>query len=207
MIRAAALALIGALASGQSLTLTSGATVVPAGSPVTLNLNMVTGGGPAALQFGITGLPAGATVAVPAALTTKTVTCNFPANITPICLIIAPNTVAQPLTQASGLAAIPDGAVAVITYTQPASTPATVAVPSMTVFPASPAGTGYAIAPPAAPITVGIQSHCDVNGDGAINSTDVGLVVQAVLAGGTGAPTALDVVREIIAAFGGACLR
>lgn len=198
-MRAWAFLLPAVCAAAQSYTLTSPAPVVPPGQPVTISLNLVSGGGPASIQFGITGLPAGGAVSTPVAGKVAQCTANGA-----ICLVYtSPLPAPGPTVTDKG---IPDGPAAVITYTQPATTPATIAVPAMGLFAASPAGAAVTEAAPAAPITVGIQSRCDLNGDGKIDSADVGLVVMNVLTG-TGVFTALDLERVIIAALGGPCLR
>lgn len=190
--------LAAAAAFGQSYTLTPAAQVVAAGQPVTLTLALVSGGGPAALEFAVQGMPQGGTVTT--AVAGKAVQCNF---VAPnyICLISA----ASPVTAANN-GPIADGAVATLTYTQPA-TAATLTIPTASLSAASPAGSAVALAAPSAPITVAVKSNCDLNGDGKVDATDIGLAVTNVLAGGSGAMTALDVERVIIAALGGACLR
>lgn len=155
------------------------------GSSVTLPIGLVNGGTPAGLQWDMSGLPAGATIT--SSIANKVINCNATR-----CLLSGMN-----------LAAILDGQVASITYTQPA-TPVPFAISA--TLGASTAGTAIAItAPP--PITVAVQPNCDVNGDGVVDATDVQLVLQQSLASTTGTPTIVDVIKEIIAAMGGACLR
>lgn len=184
-------------AFAQSYTLTSPAAVVPAGSLVTLNLSLVSAGGPAGLEFGITGLPASTTVT--ANIPGKTLQCAFPAGVTPICLIYT-----SPVTAANNVG-IPDGLVATISYPQPAA-PVTIAIPSMSISSASVAEAAITIAAPAG-ITVGVQSRCDLNGDGKVDATDIGLAITSALSGTGGVMTIIDVQRIIIAVLGGSCLR
>ena len=180
---------LAAIAAAQSLTIT-GPAVANTGAAVTLTVSLVSGGGPGGVQWDMTGLPAGATV-------TSSVTGKV-ANCTATRCILA-GTGSTP-----NATAIPDGALATIQYTQPA---AAVSVQLASTLGATPAGASAAIAAPAGAVTVGVQSHCDVNGDGQVNGTDIGLTLQQALASTTGSPTILDVIREIIAANGGACLR
>lgn len=197
-MRAAILSLIAAAAFAQSYTLTPTSATVPAGQPVTLTLALVSGGGPAALEFFIDGLPQGGTVTT--ALTGKAIQCNF---VAPDyrCLISD----ASPVTAAENVG-IPDGTIATITYTQP-STAASLTIPLASLSAASPAGAPVTLTPPAGAVSVTVQSKCDLNGDGKVDATDIGLSIMSVLAGGSSALTALDVERVIIASFGGACLR
>lgn len=168
-----------------TLTL-SGPAVAENGAAVTLTVTLSNGGGPAGLQWDMSGLPAGAAVA--SSVAGKTATCNATR-----CLLVGTNATA-----------IPDGPIATIKYTQ--STAAVTANLAATLG-ATPAGAAATVTPPAMALTIGVQSNCDVNADGKVDATDVGIVLQSALAATTGTPTVLDVLREIIAANGGACLR
>jgi len=165
-----------------SLTVSSVPGLAPAGTMVTVTVSLVSGSGPAAIQWDMTGLPAAATITTPVA--GKTASCTATATR---CIVSGLNATA-----------IPDGVVASIQYVQPAAPP-TVALAA--TLAATPAGSAETITgEPAA-------SHCDINGDGKIDATDISLILTQALSSTTGTPTVLDVVRVIIAAFGGACLR
>jgi hypothetical protein len=172
----------------------SGPTVAKPATTVTITLTLTGGNGPAGVQWDMAGLPAGAVVAT--SVTGKTANCTATR-----CLVVA----SVPVTAANGVTPIPDGAIATITYPQPA-TVAALTVPAASTLGATPAGAAEVITAPAG-ITVPIQSNCDINGDGLVNATDIGLILQQALAATTGTPTVLDVLRVIIAANGGACLR
>lgn len=177
----------------SSLTLT-GPAVAPAGASVTVTIGLLNGTGPAALQWDMSGLPTGATIT--STVTGKTATCNATR-----CVLVATTPVS-----ASGAAAIPDGPIATITYTQPA----TAAPQALTAtLGATPAGAALAVTAPAS-LTIPVQSRCDLNGDGKTDATDIGIALQDALAGAAIAgviPTVVDIVRVIIAANGGTCLR
>jgi len=176
-----------------TLTVT-GPAVAKATTSVTLTVTLTGGGGPAGIQWDMTGLPVGASIAT--AVVGKMATCT-----TTRCLVTA----ATPVTAADAVTPIPDGPVATIAYMQPAA-PAPLTV--LATMAATPAGAAEALAAPPAAINVPLQSNCDVNGDGRVDSTDIGLILQqALAAGAAGTPTVLDVIRVIIAANGGACLR
>jgi hypothetical protein len=178
-------------AQGAALTI-SGPTVARNGAAVTLTLALVTGGGPAGLQWDMTGLPTGATVT--SSVTTKVATCTAPPTR---CILIGSSPTALNAT------AIPDGTVATIQYTQTATAATTAIVATLG---ATPAGAALAVTQPAAAITVPIQSNCDLNADGLVNSVDVGLAIQQALVTPT-TITVVAIIQEIIAANGGACLR
>lgn len=167
-----------------SLTLT-GPVVAPNGSSVSLTVSLVNGNGPAGLQWDMSGLPSGAQVS--SSVTGKTTNCTVTR-----CLLSGANTTA-----------IPDGPIATIKYTEPA---ATVTAAVLATLGATPAGAGEAVTAPMS-ITIPVQSNCDLNGDGKVDATDIGISIQQALASTTATPTILDVVRVIIAANGGACLR
>ena len=166
----------------------SGPPVAPSGAAVILTVTLNSGGGPAGIQWDMSGIPSGATVT--SAVAGKTANCT--AALTR-CILSGTNATA-----------IPDGAVATIKFTQPAST---VGAGLVNTLGASPAGASVAIAAPLSPLTIGVQSNCDLNADGKVDATDEGLMLQQALAATTGTPTVLDVIRVIIAANGGACLR
>lgn len=174
---------------GASLTLT-GPAVAPAGSAVTLTVSLVSGSGPAGLQWDQTGIPTGATITSPVA--GKTANCTAALNR---CILTGANATA-----------IPDGPIATIKYTQPAAS-VTVGIPATSTLGATPAGAAEAVTAPALALTVPVQSNCDINGDGKTDATDVGLILQQALTSTTGTPNVLDVIRVIIAANGGVCLR
>lgn len=182
-------AALAAAAQSSALSLT-GPAVAPSGGAVTVTVSLVSGGGPAGVQWDLSGLPAGATVM--SSVAGKVANCS-----TTRCILAGTGSTPNST-------AIPDGAIATIQYTQPA---AAVSVSLANSLGATPAGAAATIAPPAAAVTIGVQSHCDVNGDGRVDGTDIGLTLQQALASTTGSPTILDVIREIIAANGGACLR
>lgn len=182
---AAALAAQTPITAGLAL---SGPAVSVPGSTVTLTVGLTNGGGPAGLQWDMTGLPAGALIATP--LTGKGLTCNV--------------TSTRCILEGTNAAPIPDGPIATITYTA-GTAPVTATLAA--VLGATPAGAAAAAITAPAPVTIAPQSKCDINGDGKVDATDIGLEVQAALASTTGSPTILDVVRVIIAANGGACLR
>lgn len=177
----------GAFAAAQNLSV-SGPAVAPSGAGVTLTVSLAAGGGPAGVQWDMTGIPSGATVA--SSVSGKTANCTTSINR---CIISGTNATA-----------IPDGPIATIKYTQPASA---VNLGVTNPFGASPAGAPVTITVPTNPLSVGVQSNCDINGDGKVDSTDEGLILQSALASTTGTPTVLDVIRVVIAANGGACLR
>lgn len=170
---------------GANLTLT-GPVVAPSGSSVVLTVTLASGGGPAGLQWDMTGLPAGASVT--SSITGKTANCTATR-----CVLIGLDTTA-----------IPDGTVATIKYSQP---PATVTANLLSTLGATPAGGPLTVTPPITALSIPVQSNCDVNGDGKVDATDEGLILQQALAATTGTPSVLDVIRIIIAANGGACLR
>jgi|SRR5579871_4237768 len=170
---------IGAFA--QSLSLSASPGLAPAGQVVTLTISLVSGGGPAGVQWDMAGVPAGAAVA--SLVTGKTATCNA-----------APT---RCLLSGLNATAIPDGPIATIKYTQPATPPTEALTATLGATPAGAAET----------VSAGVASNCDINGDGKIDATDIGLEVQAALAATTGTPTILDVIRVFLAANGGACLR
>ena len=182
---------LAAIAAAQAASLSiTGPAVANTGAAVTVTVSLVSGGGPAGVQWDMTGLPAGATVT--SSVAGKVASCTATR-----CILAGTGSTAN-------ATAIPDGAIATIQYSQPT---AAVSVQLANSLGATPAGAAAAIAPPTGAVTVGIQSHCDVNGDGKIDGTDIGLTLQQALASTTGSPTILDVIREIIAANGGACLR
>lgn len=129
------LLLIASTLSAQTLTLTGPAVVLP-GSAVTLTVGLVSGGGPAGIQFDMGGLPAGTSVtSIPAA---KMASC------TPTrCLLTGMNQTA-----------IPDGPIATIKYTQP-STPVKVTLSASAAV--TPAGSGVTVMAPAT-LTIGTLS-------------------------------------------------
>lgn len=183
---------LAAIAAAQTPSLSlAGPPVAPSGAAVTLTVSLVSGGGPAGVQWDLSGLPAGATVT--SAVAGKVANCT------------ATRCILAGTGSTPNATAIPDGAIATIQYTQPSTAAASVQLANS--LGATPAGAAATIAPPAGAVTVGLQSHCDVNGDGLVNGTDIGLTLQQALASTTGSPTILDVIREIIAANGGACLR
>lgn len=191
------------LAQAASLSLTGPATVAT-GSPVTLTLSLVSGGGPAAVQWDMSGLPTGATVSTPIA--GKFASCTATRCVLAGTGCVIPATGALPTTCGTANAtAIADGPIATITYSQgTAASTATIA----NTLGATPAGAAATITAPTTAVTVPIQSHCDLNADGKVDSADVGLSIQAALT--TTPPTAaliVGVIQEIIAANGGACLR
>lgn len=177
-------------AQGAAISI-SGPAAVKSGSPVTLTVSLSNGGGPAGLQWDMSGLPTGATVT--SSITTKAAICTAAVSR---CLLVSPQ--AAPNTTA-----IADGPVATIQYTQ-GTTAATTGVTA--TLGASPAGASVTVTPPAASVTIPLQSNCDLNSDGKVDSADIGLAIQGALAvPPTG--TILQVVQEIIAANGGSCLR
>jgi len=169
-----------ALFAQASLDLSGIPGLAPAGTTVTVTISLTLGGGPAGLQWDMTGLPAGATFA--SLVTGKTIQCSATR-----CILSGLNATA-----------IADGPVATIQYAQPATPPSEALTATLAASPAGAAVTTTA---------GGIVSRCDLSGDGKIDATDVGLAVTQALASTTGTPTILDVIRVIIAAFGGACLR
>lgn len=177
--------LLGASLFAQGSLTIAGPPRAQVGSTVTLPVGLVNGGTPAGLQWDMSGLPAGATIT--SSIANKTMSCSATR-----CLLWGMN-----------LATIADGQVATITYAQPA-TPVPFAISA--TLGASTAGTAIAVTAPA-PITVAIQNNCDVNGDGVVNDLDAQIVLQQALASTTGTPSIVDVLKEVIAAMGGACLR
>jgi hypothetical protein len=176
----------------------TGPPVAPPNTTVTLTVSLVSGGGPAALQWDMSGLPAGA--AVSSSVPGKGVTCSPTVSR---CLLYA-----SPLSAANAAAQIPDGAIASVTFTQPAAG-ITLSVPSGSTLAASAAGLSVALTAPPTGTAVPPQSNCDVNGDGKIDATDLGIVVQQALSATVAnlIPSIVDLQKEIIAVEGGQCLR
>lgn len=169
----------------------AGPAAVKNGLPVTVTVSLSNGSGPAGLQWDMNGLPTGATVT--SLLASKAAACTTPPTR---CLLVSPTT-------ALNVTAIPDGPVATFQYTQ-GTTPVTAGV--VATLGATPAGASLTVTPPTATLTIPLQSPCDLNADGKVDGTDVGLSIQAALASPANG-TVLQVIQEIIAANGGACLR
>lgn len=180
-----ALCLLAVGAFGQAeITLSPAPGLAPAGATVVLTVSLVAGGGPSVLQWDMSGVPSGATVA--SLVAGKQIQCS--AALTR-CLMYALNTTA-----------IADGPIATISYTQPA-TPPTEALAS----PVSASPTATAITTTIGPAT----NRCDVNGDGKIDGADITAMIAQIFAGTVAGarPNALDIAMIIIAGTGGACLR
>lgn len=159
------------------------------GSTATVNVVWVSGGvNTAGLQWALSGFPSGASIATGAAASgvMKSVACGPQLAV---CLATGLNATA-----------IPDGVVAVVTYTNPATAPTlTISAP----LAVAPAGTAVTVVIPAGP--------CDVNRDGKVDISDVAAAVS--LANGTaqgsldltgdGKTDLFDVFRVILAVLGG----
>ena len=205
-----------ALVLGQgtpSLTLTLPAAVVSPGGQVVAQVVLATPSGvlsPTVLEFtlGATRDFTAATAVAGAVATTagKQITCSaFNATASTLtCIVWGLNT-----------ATLANGVVAQVTLTlSPATTAATEALTLTNVTGSDVAG--LLIRPTMVgatfPVTPAIppMAPCDMNGDGAVNLTDIGLVVAQALAGGASCTTGnllkdgctiLDVYREVLAAM------
>lgn len=178
--------LAGFALAAQTSSLSLSAPAV-SGSTATVNVNWASGGvSAAALQWTLSGFPSGFTVAAGAAASgaMKSVACGPAA-----CLAYGLNATA-----------VPDGVVAVITYTNPSTAP-TLGISAP--LGASPAGTAVTVVIPAGP--------CDVNRDGKVDVNDVAAAVS--IANGTvqgsldltgdNKTDIFDVFRVILAVLGG----
>lgn len=180
-----ALFLLAVGAFGQAtITLSPAPGLAPAGATVVLTVSLVTGGGPAAVQWDMSGVPSIATVA--SLVTGKQIQCSA--------------TMTRCLVYSLSTAAIADGPIATISYMQPA-TPPTEALAS----PVSASPTATAITTTVGPST----NRCDVNGDGKIDGADITAMIAQIFAGTVAGarPNALDIAMIILAGLGGSCLR
>jgi len=191
------LALLAALslpAFSQTLTFTGpGAANVGSSTPVTLSVTQGSDGA-AGVQWSFT-LPAGVTLGVPTVA-------NGLSNVLAACgasICLAVSTTMTPF---------PVGAILSV----PLVIASTVAPGSVTFTPSAiVAGDSTATAIPftaGAGYVLKILSHCDVNGDGTVNVTDIQQVINGVIGTGTCpfAACSLQTVQfEIIASNGGAC--
>lgn len=168
------------------ISLSSSPGLAPSGQAVTLTLTLTGGGGPAALQFDLAGVPVGATIT--STVTGKTVTCNGSSTVAPTrCILSGLN-----------LTPIPDGQIATIQYSQPATAPTETIGNPLSATPAGSAGVT---------LTGQVSSKCDLNGDGKIDSTDVGFAItQALPAPVNSMINVVELVKILIAGFGGTCL-
>lgn len=180
------LTVLAVFAQTATLSLSSSPGLVASGQSVTLTVSLTGGGGPAALQFDVTGVPIGATVT--STVTGKTATCNGSATVTPTrCVLSGLN-----------LTPIADGAIATLQYPQPATAPTETVANPLSATPAGSAGIA---------LTGQVSSKCDLNADGKIDAIDVGLAVTQTLAAPVGSSiNAVQIVKVLIAAFGGVCL-
>lgn len=169
-----------------TISLSSSPGLVPAGGMVTLTVALAGGGGPAALQFDLTGVPVGATIT--STVTGKTATCNGSATVAPTrCIVVGPN-----------LTPIADGTIATVQYAQPSTAPAEALANPLSATPAGSAG---------AALTAAVSSRCDLNADGKIDANDLAVAITQALPAPTGSSiNAVEIVRVLIAAFGGTCL-
>ncbi len=97
---------------------------------------------------------------------------------------------------------IPNGTMASIVFTMPNGT-TTVGLTPASSFASDPSGGGLTVTTNP-PLTVALQSNCDINGDGVTNVLDVSTLVNQVLAGGSSF-NVTAVQKVINAALGGAC--
>lgn len=176
----------GLFGQAASISLSSSPGLAPSGQAVTLTLTLTGGGGAAALQFDLSGVPIGATIT--STVTGKTATCNGSSTVVPTrCILSGLN-----------LTPIPDGQIATIQYSQPATAPTETVANPVSATPAGSAGVT---------LTGQVSSRCDLNADGKIDATDVGLAITQALPAPVGTTiNFLAIVKVLIAGFGGACL-
>lgn len=180
------LLVVSAICQTATLSLSSSPGLAPAGQAVTLTVALSGGGGPAALQFDLSGVPVGATITSTA--TGKTATCNGSSTVAPTrCILSGLN-----------LTPIADGNIATIQYSQPATEPTEAMANPISATPAGSAGVT---------LTAQVSSKCDLNGDGKIDATDVGLAITQALPAPVGSTiNVVELVKVLIAGFGGTCL-
>ncbi len=190
------------LLSAQTTTVTlTGPATVTAGNTfnATLSITGSASQGIVDLQWSIA-LPAGFSLGAPAMSSSEpsgdSVLCG-----TVACLIWG------------SLTAVADGTLATVPITVGAgAAPGVQSLPVSGLFAATSQGFNVNGLTPGATYSIKVLSPCDLNGDGAINVSDVQSVVNAIVNAGAcpittanGGCTVITVVQEIIAAGGGAC--